>query len=59
MRLTVKEFINNIINNTLEELKISDLFYEDEIFDFIRNKYTPDQIYDEDKLKECIEKLQN
>lgn len=59
MRLTAREFINNIIDNTLEELKILDLFYEDELLDFIRENYTPNQIYNENILKECVEKLQN
>jgi hypothetical protein len=56
MKLTAKQFINSIINDTLEELKILDLFYEDELLAFIRENYTPDQIYNDKILKECVEK---
>ena len=56
MKQVSKEIIYDNINETLEGMTIGDLFDPIEIIEYVNNNFEPDEVFDDEKLKEWAHK---
>ena len=55
MKQIAKEIIYDNLNKTFDDLGILDFFDRDELLEFIRMHFRPEEIYSQETLKESIE----